>query len=740
MKIKKLRFLCLAIILAMLSGIFGNSNSIVLFAAEDTFDDELFYEDEDSDYDLDIEDDDEDEYESEGFVEDDEAGEEEEITDDELEDALDVLDPKEVGVTYNITSRWSGHCNVDVVLSNLTEETIENWEIEFPFEGSVENIWNAKVTKTEEGSVNIKNADWNQDIEVGKTVSFGMTVACPDENHIAFPKECSTIKEYVEVLSEYDMDLQVYSKWDNKVNGQITIDNLEKVRIEDWKIDLETNLTFISVWNAKIKRRRESGYTLDNMGYNANIEAGGSVSFTFIAEYPEGEEPNVSEYYLYEMGDVVDIEEQIQSQLEDPEEDVEYIDENDFEGEELEAFNVVKSYYARKISLSSKAAAKNKNSKPKNPYANPKNWAGKVTLKEKNHKYNVSCNTHPNLAIQGFHIYNDDLYIAQRSGTTLYINKCVKNGNEFVAEKIEYDDNGQLTSGDEMCLEGFAHGQTIEFFTDTTDENKVKLLIGGNIRKDFERSLAIVEYRKGETINFKKDNFKRLTKLAYANQKRKYFGYAGRIDASLSPDKKTLCIWFATDKNKKENDSLKIGKIQIACYNFNAILKKLGSDPSLSFQNIPKSYCYSSCEQNEKKQFIRPKGSNQGIAVSNRYAVTSNGKKVKKHKVYLSSGAQQSDKPLYISMMTLTRRSEKTLTSNGIYHTRLKLKCKKIAKGINKNVKKWEIEKIRLTKKNKLNFIITPAPNDKNSTISKERQYIFSIPASKMNSQRGKTK
>ena len=59
MKIKKLRFLCLAIILAMLSGIFGNSNSIVLFAAEDTFDDELFYEDEDSDYDLDIEDDDE---------------------------------------------------------------------------------------------------------------------------------------------------------------------------------------------------------------------------------------------------------------------------------------------------------------------------------------------------------------------------------------------------------------------------------------------------------------------------------------------------------------------------------------------------------------------------------------------------------------------------------------------------------------------------------------------------------
>lgn len=740
MKIKKLKLLCLAIILAMLSGILENSNTIVLFAEEDTFDDELFYEDEDSDYDLEIEEDDEDEYECEGFVEDDEAGEEEEITDDELEDALDVLDPKEVGVTYDITSRWSGHFNVDVVLSNLTEETIENWEIEFPFEGSVENIWNAKVTKTDEGSVNIKNVDWNQDIEVGQTVSFGMTVACPDENHIQFPEECNTIKEYVEVLSEYDMDLQVYSKWDNKVNGQITIHNLDKARIEDWKIDIETNLTFISVWNAKIKDKGESEYTLDNMGYNANIEADGSVSFTFIAEYPEDEEPNISEYYLYEMGDVVDIEEQIQSQLEDQEEDIEYIDEDDFEGEELEAFSVVKSYYAQKISDSSKTVAKTKTSIPKNPYASPKNWAGKATLSEKNRKYNVECKSHPNLAIQSFYIYGDVLYIAQRSGTTLYINKCVKEGNGFVAGINESNNNNQVTAADEMRLEGFAHGQTMEFFTDITDGNKVKMLIGGNIRKDFERSLAIVEYRKGKTINFQKDKFKRLTKLAYANQKSKYFGYAGRIDASLSPDKKTLCIWFATDKNKKENDPLKIGKIQIACYNFNAILKKLGSDPSLSFQNIPKSYCYSSCEQNEKKQFIRPKGSNQGIAVSNRYAVTSNGEKVKKHKVYLSSGAQQSDKPLYISMMTLTRRSEKTLTSNGIYHTRLRLNCKKVANGVNKKVRKWEIENVRLTKKNKLNFIIAPAPWGDNKKISKLRQYIFSIPASKMNSQRGKTK
>ena len=440
-----------------------------------------------------------------------------------------------------------------------------------------------------------------------------MTIACADENNIEFPKECDIVKEYVEVMTEYDMDFTVYSKWDNKVNGQITIHNLGDTKIEDWKLELETNMDFKNIWGAKIKEAEDGTCTLDNMNYNANIDAKGSVSFTFIAEYPDGEEPKVSEYYLYEMGSVFDIEEHIQNELEDTDEDAEYIDEDDFEGMELEAYNTVKTFYANKMSISLKAA-KGSTKKSKNPYASPKNWAKKITLKEKNHVYNVVCKSHPGLAIQSYYVYNDTLYIAQRKGNTLYINKCVKDGNKYIAEPVKYNADGNLVKGDEMRLSGFAHGQTLEFFTDTTDNDKVKMLIGGNIRKDFERSLAIVEYQKGLNKKYNKNTtIKRLTKLAYANQNKKYFGYAGRIDASLSPDGKTLCIWFATDKNKKVNDPLVIGRIQLACYNFKALLKKLGSDKSLSFKMYQNHTVIQAVNSSRKNSGFAPKDQIKGL-------------------------------------------------------------------------------------------------------------------------------
>ena len=98
-----------------------------------------------------------------------------------------------------------------------------------------------------------------------------------------------------------------------------------------------------------------------------------------------------------------------------------------------------------------------------------------------------------------------------------------------------------------MRLKGFAHGQTFEF---VECDGKMYMLLGTNVRKDFSQSLALVKYSAKTNISFKGDSakekgVKRLTKLAYANQNRKYFGRPGRIDAALSADNKTLCVWLS---------------------------------------------------------------------------------------------------------------------------------------------------------------------------------------------------
>ncbi|MCR5796647.1 MAG: hypothetical protein K6G63_01870, partial [Eubacterium sp.] len=159
-------------------------------------------------------------------------------------------------------------------------------------------------------------------------------------------------------------------------------------------------MKFKDVWGASVAEEGDGITILNNAGYNANIQPDEILSFTFIAECDE-EKPELINDYLYEMIDSFDIEKHIESLVEDLEDgeledDVEYIEEDDFEGEEAEAYNTIKRYYALKknVKLTSK-----KSNKPKNAYAKPAYGSKKITLKEKNHKYNIICKSHPKLAI-----------------------------------------------------------------------------------------------------------------------------------------------------------------------------------------------------------------------------------------------------------------------------------------------------------------------------------------------------
>lgn len=719
---KRKKFLALLVIISISFSQIGKIESPIAAAEENM--DAILGEDlpeEISDDNLTIEEDDD--YAGVEFDETDSDAQEElemeDVSEEELEDALDELKEKDIKVTYSITGKWDKHYNVDITLTNTSDALIQNWEIEFPFPDTIENIWNAKITKHERGIYYIKNADWNQDIEAGKSVSFGMTVACADNTDINIPENCSVTKECVEVETEYDVTYKEYSKWDNKVSGEITIKNLSDRKIEDWKLELETNLVFTEIWNAELKDTADYYCYLDNKGYNANISENGSVTFGFIAEC--NETPEIAEYYLYEMAEPIDEEDEIIYELEEDEEER---DEEDFDTEqEYKAYLTVRNYYAVKFSTGTDTSAKTK----KTEYAKPVKWARKTTLKLNNVMYKITKLNYK-LAIQAYTKVGDDLYITQRKGEKIYITKC---------KLVEGKNRVYQPDGKSMKLTGFAHGQTLEAF-DFKDETY--LLLGANSRAGFSRNLAFVIFAPGEDIvyNDKEDQekFYRLTKLSYANQNRKFFGETKRIDAALSDNKKTLCVWdvvgtYVKEKNKEtgeEIEKIKFKKIQIGCFKFKEILKyfeKKDNVKSLSFKNMDKKLCYYSCEQNTKSQFIRPGGSNQGIEVSNRYYTeekTGNKtKKVYKNKIYFTGGNEADGIPLYIGMMILCKKGK--LTQNGSYRTQMRINIKKL-EDANEKCKYREIEGLQIEGK-KLWFVIAPSGNN---AKKKKLQYIYSIP------------
>lgn len=635
-------------------------------------------------------------------------------TDMTYDEALNILENDKIDVKFDITGKWENHYNATVTINNISDEVIEDWEVEFDFCDKIESIWNAKVMSAKNNKCVIRNAGWNQDIKAHESVSFGMTVSYTGEE-IILPQFYKITKERTEVFSEYEVEFKEQSRWDNKVMGEITIYNKSKFLITDWKLELETNAKIVTIWNAKIAESGEGYVYINNEGYNSDIEANGTVTFGIIVEVEE--ELEISEYYLYDMKSVIDIEEKIKGELEEGE----IQEKDDFDTEkEYVAYQTVKKKLSKSI--------KNDDSALKTDYAKPAKKPGKTKLKKKKHlKYTVKGIKYSKKAkakaLQSFAKFGDKVYVVQHKGADVKIAQCdFKKKNGKTTNVLKYNKEQVMT------VKGGAHGQTLEMFK---YKNKVYMLLAVNSRKGFSQSYAIVPFVNRKLDYEKKDKkiCKRLTKVAYANQKKTYFGQVGRVDAALSSDGKTLCTWFATDTNKYK-DKVDIGKIQIACFDFQTIMKYFENNPkkySLSFQSMNKKWCYYSCEQNKESQQVRPGGSNQGIEVSNQYTVTENNKKVKKNKVYFSAGNEGKNKPLYIGMMTIWKKDTKDLTKNCSYRTQLRInpkgfKIKVKGKKVKMNM---EMEGIHL-QGDELTFVLSPYET-KGVIPKKNKQYIMRI-------------
>ena len=102
-------------------------------------------------------------------------------------------------VVFTLLSYWEGGYNATVEIANTGDNVIENWCVEFDLSQNITNIWNAKIVGNENNYYVIKNADWNQDIPIGGSVSFGLSV---NENFNGFPAAYNLVGESIQVKRE----------------------------------------------------------------------------------------------------------------------------------------------------------------------------------------------------------------------------------------------------------------------------------------------------------------------------------------------------------------------------------------------------------------------------------------------------------------------------------------------------------------------------------------------------------
>lgn len=115
-------------------------------------------------------------------------------------------------VNYKLDSDWGEGFSGSITITNNSEHTIEDWELEFEFEGEITNIWNAIIVSNEGSHYVISNADYNADITFGQVISIGfcggkgLTEAAP-ENMVLYSYGLGDVEdEDITVEIDYELD------------------------------------------------------------------------------------------------------------------------------------------------------------------------------------------------------------------------------------------------------------------------------------------------------------------------------------------------------------------------------------------------------------------------------------------------------------------------------------------------------------------------------------------------------
>lgn len=97
-------------------------------------------------------------------------------------------------ITYKESSAWGNYVNADITIKNEGKNQQANWKLSLIFDGTIDNIWNADVLSSENGSCIIGAKTYNSVIEPGQSVSFGFQAYGADGKPAA-PEEIKLVKD-----------------------------------------------------------------------------------------------------------------------------------------------------------------------------------------------------------------------------------------------------------------------------------------------------------------------------------------------------------------------------------------------------------------------------------------------------------------------------------------------------------------------------------------------------------------
>lgn len=204
-------------------------------------------------------------------------------------------------VNYLIKDIWDGNCNVTVEITNTSDEVIHNWGLRYLCEDAISDIYGA--SDVAEGRVHIfRNLEYNQDIAIGETVTYGYTQSYETSADIPEAFEMISTKQLVDAL-DYEIEFMVSNVWEHQMQAELIISNTGTEVIEDWSLSAVSNFNVVSIWNGELDSGQAGDLKINNAEYTQNIYPGESIFVGMILSCDS--EPSLENAVLYNINNKI---------------------------------------------------------------------------------------------------------------------------------------------------------------------------------------------------------------------------------------------------------------------------------------------------------------------------------------------------------------------------------------------------------------------------------------------------
>lgn len=181
-------------------------------------------------------------------------------------------------VEYTIMNEWAGNQNIQVKITNTSDEVLSGWAVGYDAIGEINGLWNAQIYGQQGTEYIISSESYNCELEPGQSTNFGYILT---GDNFGIPYNIYNCAERIDITDDYNVYFDIVGDYGDTYQAEIIIENPSNTDITAWQLSFDGNATIDNLWNGKILENENGSFKVKNAEHNVVIKAGNSVSFNF---------------------------------------------------------------------------------------------------------------------------------------------------------------------------------------------------------------------------------------------------------------------------------------------------------------------------------------------------------------------------------------------------------------------------------------------------------------------------